>query len=111
MTRILISRIHRLGDVLMLLPVIQGLSASGFEVDLLASDRYLPLLDGHASISRAFSVTFDPSKPTGMTNYDGRYDVAVDLHSNRQWESEANLFLERVCAPVRIAISANTPVR
>jgi ADP-heptose:LPS heptosyltransferase len=111
MLRILISRIHRLGDVLMVLPVIQGLAASGFEVDLITSDRYLPLLEGHPSLRRAFSVSFDPSKPSGMTGYDGRYDVAVDLHSNRQWEPEANLFLERVRAPIRIAISADSPVR
>jgi ADP-heptose:LPS heptosyltransferase len=111
MLRILISRIHRLGDVLMVLPVIQGLADSGFEVDLITSDRYLPLLEGHASLRRAFSVSFDPSKPSGMTGYDGRYDVAIDLHSNRQWEPEANLFLARVRAPVRIAISASSPVR
>jgi ADP-heptose:LPS heptosyltransferase len=111
MPRILISRMHRLGDVLMVLPVIQGLAASGFEVDLITSDRYLPLLEGHASLRRAFSVSFDPSKPSGMTSYDGRYNVAIDLHSNRQWEPEANLFLERVRAPVRIAVSPSSPVR
>ncbi len=104
--RVLVSRIRRIGDVILTLPVVDAIRSCfpEAEIDYLAEEGPAEVVAGHPAIRRV--LTFNPRSWPGlpappdllMRLRTARYDWAIDLYGNPR-----SAILTRVtAAPVRV---------
>jgi ADP-heptose:LPS heptosyltransferase len=86
--RILVSRVRRIGDVILTLPVVDALRAAypEAEIDYLAESGPAQAVAGHPAVRRVLSFRPWPGLPappaTLAALVTGRYDLTIDLYGN-----------------------------